>query len=403
MRLLTNIGRLWTGAREGAETDAAVLLDGDRIAWTGPTRPGPPTAIAARERDIDDCADGVVTPGLVDAHTHPVYAGDRSAEIALRSAGAGYAEIAEAGGGIGATVAATRSARLSDLEAAAAARLRRWLAAGTTTVEAKTGYHLHKSGEVAVVRMLSELSSRPGLPHLEVTFLGAHAVPPEMAGADDYVAEVTTWAPQARAAGARFCDVFCDEGYFSPEQAGEVLRAGQRAGLVARVHADELAHTGGARVAAELGAASADHLLRADEDDARALAAAGVTAVLAPGTALAMGQTPPVEALAGHGVTLALGTDHNPGTSGLMSMSLVVALAVAVFGLSVDAALRAATVGGAASLRLGDRGTIVAGKRADLVRWDAEHEGAFAWAYGLRPLETYKDGAPVSAGGAPVA
>jgi imidazolonepropionase len=162
--------------------------------------------------------------------------------------------------------------------------------------------------------------------------------------------------------------------------------------LVPRIHADELARTGGSQLAAELGCASADHLLRIKEADARALAASGVVATLAPVTALAMGRTPPVRTLVDAGATIALGSDHNPGTCGTTSMSLIVALAIAELGLSVDAALVAATAGGAASLRLVDRGRIAAGLRADLVAWDADHEGAFAWSYGLGPLGVWKAG-----------
>jgi imidazolonepropionase len=160
--------------------------------------------------------------------------------------------------------------------------------------------------------------------------------------------------------------------------------------MLTRIHADELGHTGGAQLAAELGCSSADHLLLVNEADAQALAAAGVVATLAPVTALAMGQTPPVRTLLEAGVTIALGSDHNPGTCGTTSMSLVVALGVAELGLSVSQALQAATAGGAASLRLNDRGRVEVGLRGDLVAWDADHEGAFAWSYGLKPLHVWK-------------
>jgi imidazolonepropionase len=166
--------------------------------------------------------------------------------------------------------------------------------------------------------------------------------------------------------------------------------AATAAGMLPRIHADELAHTGGAQLAAELGCSSADHLLLVRESDARALAAAGVVATLAPVTALAMGRTPPVRTLLEAGVTIALGSDHNPGTCGTTSMSLVVALGVAELGLSVGEALEAATAGGARSLQLADRGRVEGGLRADLVAWDADHEGAFAWSYGLRPLRIWK-------------
>lgn len=392
--LLRGIGRLFTGTAAGTVAGAAVVVDGERIAWAGP-EPALPAELAGAVDAEEDCGGGLVTAGLVDAHTHPLYAGSRLAEVARRSAGATYAEIAADGGGIGATVRATRAADPAAVEAGLRRRLGTWLAGGTTTLEAKTGYHLDREGELAAVTLLHALSDQPDLPALAVTFLGAHAVPPGTS-ADDHVAAVGEWCAGAAAAGASFCDVFCDEGYFSVEQSRRVLEAGRAAGLAPRLHADEFARTGGARLAAELGAASADHLLLVDGGDARALAAAGVVATLAPGTALSIGAPPPARLLADAGVRLALGTDHNAGTCGTTDMSLVVALAVAALGLSVDEALTAATAGGAASLRLSDRGTVEAAKRADLVAWDADHEGAFAWAFGLRPRRVWRAGRPVS-------
>lgn len=391
--LITGIGRLFTATETGTLDGASVAVDGDRVAWVGGHGERPPPELAARIEAEVDAGGALVTPGLVDAHTHPVYAGDRHAEIARRSAGASYAEIAAMGGGITSTVAATRAAAPAELAAAVRDRLARWPAGGATTVEAKTGYALDRDGELAQVRLLAGLAADPALPRIGVTFLGAHAVPPEYAGRQAaYADEVAGWCAAAAEAGAAYVDVFCDEGYFTVNETRRICAAGQTAGLVPRLHADELARTGGAMLAAEIGAASADHLLRVTVDDARALAAAGVVAVLAPGTALSMGVPPPARALLDAGVTLALGTDHNPGTCGATSMSFVVALAVAVLGLSVDEALAAATAGGAASLRRGDIGAVEPGRLADLVLWDAEHEGAFAWAYGLRPLRVWRGG-----------
>jgi len=388
-RLLTGIGRLWTG--RGVLAGAAVLVEGERIAWVGPSARAPGADVT------DDCGGGLVTPGLVDAHTHPVYAGNRWPEIARRSAGAGYAEIAADGGGIAATVAATRAAAPDRLHADVRGRLERWLRAGTTTVEAKTGYHLTRDGELGSVRLLAGLAAERGLPRLAVTFLGAHAVPPEYAGdAQAYARAVAAWCPEAAAAGADGVDVFCDQGWFSVGQARRVLTAGRAAGLTPRLHADELARTGGALLAAELGCASADHLLAITARDARALAAAGVAAVVCPGTALQLGARPPVRALLDAGATLALGSDHNPGQTGTTSMALVVALAVAACGLSVDEALQAATAGGAAALRRDDLGALAPGRLADLVLWDADHEGAFAWAFGLAPLRVWLGGLPLT-------
>ena len=380
MRLLvTNIGRLFTATPRGVLTDAAVLLEDARIAWVGHVSDGPP----AHPHDVIDVGGALVTPGLIDAHTHPVYAGSRLAEISLRSAGATYDEISSAGGGIRATVAATHEATLAQLDSGLTARLAAWLAAGTTTVEAKTGYHLDHDGELAAVRLLA---NRAGVePRLEVTFLAAHDAGD---GGDfaEQAAAAASWCDEAATAGARFVDVFCDAGYFTEPQAREVLEAGIAAGLRPRIHADELAHTGASQLAAAVGAVSADHLLCATEDDARALARAGVVATLCPVTALALGRMPPARLFADHSVTLALGTDHNPGMSGVTSMSMVVGLAVHALGLSVDEALLAATVGGARSVEAADRGTVHAGALADLVAWDL----------GLRPLHVWLNGQPVA-------
>ena len=320
------------------------------------------------------------------------------AEVAMRTAGASYVEVARAGGGIRATVRATRAETISDLEQATARRLWTWLEGGATTVEAKTGYHLNREGELDATRMLARLGKRKDLPRIEVTFLAAHALPPDRwARFGAYAKEVSSWCEDAHRAGARFCDVFCDEGYFSVPQSRRILKAAIEAKLIPRVHADELARTGGARLAAELHAASADHLLRANRGDAVALARAGVVATLAPGTAISMGKLPPVKELSESGAVIALGSDHNPGTSGITSMSLVIALAVGFFKLSAERALIAATLGGALSLSRSDRGIVAPAKLADLVLWEAEHEGAFAWAFGLKPRRVWRGGAQVFA------
>lgn len=388
-RLLTNIARLWTGDGEPLD-DAAVLLEDGVIAWIGDRADAPGADI------VDDCAGGLVTPGLIDAHTHPVYAGDRAPEIAARSAGATYGEIAAMGGGISSTVRATREEPWDSLRAMLRARLRDFVGSGTTTMEAKTGYHLTREGELHAVRLLADLADDPVLPRLSVTFLGAHAVPPEYAaGQDAYAAEVASWCAAAREAGAENVDVFCDDGYFTVDESRRVLEAGIAAGLRPKIHADELARSGGSLLGAELGCLTADHLLKAEEEDARALAAAGVTAVVCPGTALQMRTAPPVRMLLDHGVTVALGTDHNPGQCGTTSMSLMISLAVAAFRMSVTEALHAATVGAAKALGVTDRGVIRRGALGDLVWWDAAHEGSFAWAFRLSPRQVWRGGVPV--------
>ncbi|TMG66201.1 MAG: imidazolonepropionase [Chloroflexi bacterium] len=397
MRRLRNIGRLFTGTPVGVVADAAVICDGEEIAWCG-KHGDEPRDLMESVVEEHDCMGGLVTAGLIDAHTHPVYAGDRMAEVAMRSAGVSYSEVAKAGGGIRATVKATRDEPIADLEQDTGRRLWSWLDGGATTIEAKTGYHLQHDGELEAVRLLARLGRRVDLPHIEVTFLAAHALPPDRwARMGAYAKQVGEWCGEAHIAGARFCDVFCDRGYFSVAQSRTILKAGLEAKLIPRVHADELARTGGAQLAAELHAVSADHLLRANRSDAFALARAGVVATLAPGTALSIGKLPPVKDLIDAGAVIALGTDHNPGTSGITSMSVVVALAVAVFKMSVERALLAATLGGAYSLSRSDRGVVAAHKLADLVLWEAEHEGAFAWAYGLKPRVVWLRGAQVFA------
>jgi imidazolonepropionase len=396
MRRLHNIGRLFTGTEDGVIEKAAVICDDDEhIAWSGREGEEPRDLLGYVAHD-DDCGGGLMTAGLIDAHTHPLYAGNRMAEIAMRSAGASYEEIGKAGGGIVASVKATRETAPAALEQATSKRLSRWLEGGATTVEAKTGYHLEREGELEATRILKRLSDRNDLPRIEVTFLAAHAQTPDRgANLDKYAKQVASWCPDAYAAGARFCDVFCDRGYFSVSQSRRILKAAIEAQLIPRIHADELARTGGSRLASELHAASADHLLCANRSDAVALARAGVVATLAPGTALSIGKLPPVKDLVAAGAIIALGTDHNPGTSGITSMSVVVSLAVAVFKLSVEKALLAATVGGAASISRPDRGAVGKSMLADLVLWDAEHEGAFAWAYGLRARRVWRGGAQV--------
>jgi len=396
MRRLTKIGRLFTGTPAGVIEKASVIVDDERIAWCG--REGDePIELLGYVSEDEDCGGGLVTAGLVDAHTHPVYAGDRMAEVAMRTAGASYSEVAKAGGGIRATVKATREAAPDALEKATGQRLARWLEGGATTVEAKTGYHLEHDGELESVRILDRLGRRTDLPRIEVTFLAAHALPPDRgAKLGKYAKEVAGWCHEAHEAGARFCDVFCDQGYFSVDQSRRILKAGLEAKLIPRLHADELARTGGSRLAAEMHAASADHLLCANRGDAVALARAGVVATLAPGTAVSIGKLPPVKELSAAGAVIALGTDHNPGTSGITSMSLVVALAVGVFKMSAEQALIAATVGGALSISRSDRGAVAPTMLADLVLWEAEHEGAFAWAYGLKPRKVWRGGASIA-------
>ena len=399
VRLLTNIGRLWTGSE--ILSNAAILTQDERITWVGPAAELPESIPGVVDDIVDvdhveNLGGGLVTPGLIDAHTHPVYAGNRWAELAMRSGGSSATEIAAAGGGMASTVTVTRGTDPWTLCNGVRERLRDWLLSGTTTIEAKTGYHLTRDGELADVRLLRSLESEVAVPRIHVTFLAAHSVPPEYFGRrHDYVDAVGSWCADASAAGADSVDVYCEEGRFTEHEARWILGAGRAAGLLPRLHACGQSRTGAARLAAELGCASADLLHEADDDDVAALAQAGVAAVVCPGTALQTGRRPPVRALLDKGVAVALGSDHTPGGNGITSMPLVLALAIADFGMSVTEALRAATIGGAHALRAPDRGALVRGRYADMVLWDADHEGAFAWSYGLKPLRIWRGAEPV--------
>jgi imidazolonepropionase len=388
---LRNIGRLWSPG-EPVRCNVEVVIEDGRIAAVQPS------GTAAPGRDDFDCRGLLLTPGLIDAHTHPLYLRPRLAEVQLRSAGAAYSEIAASGGGILQTVRETRGAGWEELAEATRRRLQGWRLSGTTTCEVKTGYHLLVEDELRAVSLLAGLRSEEGLPDLAVTYLAAHELPPERAlDRAGYVQEVADSCPRALALGARSCDVFCDQGAFTVPEAGLILEAAGRAGLRIRIHADELALTGGYQLAARLGADSADHLLRIGRREAELLSQAGVAATLCPVTALSMRALPPARELLRAGATLALGSDHNPGTSGADSMSQVVYLAVTQLGLSVDEALTSATAGGARSLHLGDRGAVRVGMRADLSLWEVDHEGAFGWAPRLACLASWREGSRPSA------
>ncbi len=400
IRLLTNIGRLWTGTEILSNT--AILMQDDRIAWAGLATQLPSSLPGV----IDDIVDvdqvenlggALVTPGLIDSHTHPVYAGNRWAELTMKSGGASSTEIVAAGGGLSSTVTVTRGTDPWTLCNHVRGRLRDWLLSGTTTIEAKTGYHLTRDGELADVRLLRSLEAEQDMPRVHATFFAAHALPPEYFGRrHDYVDAVGSWCADASAAGADSIDVYCDEGRFSEHEARWILGVGRSAGLLTRIHATGDSRFGAARLAAELGCASADLLSNADDDDVIVLAKANVTAVVCPANTSESGRTPPVRALLDRGANVALGSGHSPGTNGITSMPLVMTLAINNLGLSVAEALRAATVGGAQALRAPDRGAMGRGRLADIVAWDADHEGAFAWSHGLRPYRVWRGGEPVT-------
>jgi imidazolonepropionase len=356
----------------GLLADAALVARDGRITWIGPDRDLDPAVLRTGEAAVLDAEGAAVVPGFVDAHTHLAFAGDRDEEVRKRLAGASYREIADAGGGIVATVAATRAASTEDLARAMAGRLDEMLVQGTTTAEVKSGYGLETAAEVRSLEAIAEAGRRHPVTVVP-TFLGAHEVPVEHRGQRERYLRLLTdeMIPEvARRGLAAFGDVFCEQGVFSVEESRRVLSAARAHGMKLRVHADELAHTGGAELAAELGARSADHLLYVSNSGMRALARSGTVAVLLPAAAfyLRLGRYAPARALVEAGAAVALGTDVNPGAG--LSPSLPFAMAAACFGmgLSLEEALAAATVNAAVSLDLqADVGSLQVGKRADLV------------------------------------
>jgi imidazolonepropionase len=386
--LLTGTGRLLMAQVHAADPPAvltpwAVLVRHGRVAWVGS-----PEAAPATDR-WEDLGGALVTPGLVDAHTHPVFAGDRSDETAARLAGQAYAA-----GGILRTVASTREASDDTLEALVVERFEAALDSGTTTLEAKSGYGLTIADELRSLRIIRAAAERVGI-RVVRTFLGAHAVPPEAASADDHVEEVIHNMLPAVAEQAEFVDVFCDRGFFTPEQAERVLAAARGHGMALKLHAEQLARTGAAELGVRLGAVSVDHLEHLDADGVRAVAASSTVATLLPGpSVLQRDHLPPARALLDGGATVALASDANAGTYANPSMPLVIGLGAATLGMTVDEAVAAATAGGAAAIGLSTEvGIIREGMAADLVAWDAEHEGAFALRMGdVGPLRIWIGG-----------
>lgn len=347
-------------------SDGAVLVRDGTVRWTGPQAQLPAGLPELPELDAGGAA---VLPGFVDPHTHLVWAGSRREELQARLAGVPYD-----GGGIRTTVAATRATPDAELAALTRERLLQMARNGTTTVEVKTGYGLSRDQELRLLDVIAAVSAAAPV-RVQATYLGAHVVPAG-ADADDYVEEVVDTLPEAAAHGAAWCDVFCDRGAFDVRQARRILTAATAAGLGTRIHAEQLAATGAARLAAEVGCASADHLDKATAEDARALAAAGVVGVVLPSATLTVGSGDwgAARRLADAGVELALATDCNPGTSWCESMPYVVQLACLAMGLTVDQAWRAATVGAAKALRRRDLGRLGTGASGDLVVLDVEHE-----------------------------
>lgn len=390
----------------GLVDDGAVLLEDGRLAAVGPRRDVQAVARARAGADVPvravDLDGALLGPGLVDAHTHLVYAGDRAAEFERRLHGDSYEAIARDGGGIRSTVAATRAADDRTLFRLAAVRARALMAEGVTTLEVKSGYGLteaHEARCLAVARRLAE-----ELPvSVRTTSLGAHALPPEFAGRPDaYIDAVCAWLPaQAKAGLVDAVDVFCEGIGFTPSQTERVFRAARDLGLPVKLHAEQLSNLEGAALAARHGALSADHLEHLSDVGIAAMRDAGTVAVLLPGAFYVLRETrlPPVAALRAAGVPMALATDHNPGTSPALSLLLMLHMGCTLFRLTPEEAFAGVTVHAARALGLHDRGRLAPGQRADLAAWDLGHPRELAWQFGRNPcIARWHAGVPDPAG-----
>jgi imidazolonepropionase len=379
-RLTTLAGAGWCDIEHGA-----MVVQGDRLVWVGPDADLPRDLQVDAEHDLGGA---LVTPGLVDCHTHLVYGGHRAREFELRLQGASYEDIARAGGGIRSTVAATRAADEATLLASVTQRARALMAEGVTTLEVKSGYGLSLEHEARCLRVARALGATLPLT-VRTTCLAAHALPPEFEGrADDYIDAVCAWLPQLQQQGlVDAVDAFCERIAFSPAQTQRVFDAARALGLPVKLHAEQLSDQGGAALAAHSGALSCDHLEWLSDDGVRAMAAAGTVAVLLPGAFYFLRETrlPPVQALRDAGVPIALASDHNPGSSPGLSLLLMLNMGCTFFRLTPEEALRGVTVHGARALGLHDRGTLAPGQRADFVVWGVAQANELAYGFGHNP------------------
>jgi imidazolonepropionase len=379
-RLVTLAGSGWCTIEHGA-----MVVDGAQLRWVGNDKAVPRSLQVDDEQDLEGA---LVTPGLVDCHTHLVYGGNRAREFELRLQGASYEEIARAGGGIRSTVAATRAASDEELFNRAAQRARTLMAEGVTTIEIKSGYGLSIEQEARCLRVARKLGRELSV-SIRTTSLAAHALPPEFEGrADDYIDAVCRWLPEWHGENLiDAVDVFCERIAFSPAQTQRVFDAARALGLPVKLHAEQLSDQGGAALAANNGALSCDHLEWLSDAGVQAMAAAGTVAVLLPGAFYFLRETklPPVQALRDAGVPIAIASDHNPGSSPGLSLLLMLNMACTLFGLTPEEALRGATAYGARALGLGDRGTLAPGRRADFVVWALEQPNELAYGFGHNP------------------
>ena len=367
------------------ENGALAWRDG-RIDFVGDSAAVPADAL---KRERHDAGGGLVTPALIDCHTHLVFAGDRAREFERRLQGASYEQIAREGGGIVSTVRATRAASEDELFAQSLPRLQALANDGVATVEIKSGYGLDLDNERKMLRVARRLGKATGLT-VRTTYLAAHALPPEYAGrADDYIAEVCAWLPLLHTEGlVDAVDAFCEGIGFSPAQTRRVFEAARALGLPVKLHADQLSDLDGGALTAEFDGLSADHLEYTNEAGVQAMAARGTVAVLLPGAfhVLRESKLPPIDSFRRHGVAMAVATDLNPGTSPLQSLRLAMAMSCTHFRLTPEEALRGATVQAARALGLHDRGTLALGQRADIALWHLAHPAELSYWLGGEPL-----------------
>ncbi len=384
--LLTHATLATMNGGYGLIRDAAVVLDGDRIAWAGPMADLP----RAQRGEPVDCGGRLVTPGLIDCHSHAVHAGHRAVEFELRLNGASYEEVARAGGGILSTVTATRAASEDALLANALPRIDQMIAGGATTVEVKSGYGLTVADELKMLRAARRIGRERRVTVL-TTHLAAHAIPPEYKERPgDYIAEVAI--PSLRAAHAEglvdAVDAFCETIAFSTGDLQPLFDAARALGLPVKLHAEQLTDQKGAAFAARHGALSADHLEYLSTEGVAAMARAGTVAVILPGAFYTLRETqmPPIAALRAAGVPMAVATDLNPGSSPMASLPLAMNMACTLFRLTPEEALLGTTTHAARALGLTDRGCIAPGLRADLCLWDADHPAELSYRIGATPL-----------------
>ena len=376
-----------TGAPYGLIHEGAIVFSEEAIEWVGPAAELPAEYTTLTTEDVDG---RLITPGLIDPHTHIVFGGNRAQEFEMRLNGASYEDVARAGGGIISTVKATRNASLDDLVADALPRVDTLISEGICTIEVKSGYGLEQETELRMLRAARRLAQASPV-QVETTYLGAHAVPPEYKGRDDdYIDEVVI--PTLRIVHAEglvdAVDGFCEGIAFQPAQIARVFEVARALDLPVKLHAEQLSNLAGAQLAASFGALSADHLEYLDEDGVVAMANAGTAAIILPGAFYTLRETrrPPIPLLREHGIPMALATDCNPGSSPLTSLLLTMNMACTLFRMTPEEALAGVTRYAAAALGLKDRGVIASGRRADLAIWDVTDAAELSYRIGFNPL-----------------